>query len=118
MEELNVKPGDTLLCIVHHYSGNKERFVTVTKVTPTGRIRVSGLDTQFDKYGQQMGRGRGRASAFDSWAELSVPTPDDYKRIEKKATIAKAKAALERAAKSKLSYEKVIEILKVLEVDA
>lgn len=118
MEELKVKVGDTLLCIVHHYSGNKERFVTVTKVMPTGRIRVLELDAQFDKYGKQMGRGTSRASAFDAWAELSVPTPEDYKRIEKKTTIAKAKAALERAVKSKLSYEKAIEILKVLEVDA
>lgn len=118
MEELNVKVGDTLLCTTHHYSGNRAWFVTVVKVTPTGRIRVSGLDTQFDKYGKQMGRGRGRASIGEAWNELSVPTPEDYKAIEKASTIAKARAALEKAVKSKLSYEKAIEILKVLEVDA
>ncbi len=118
MEELNVKPGDTLLCIAYHYSGNRERFVTVTKVTPTGRIRVLELDAQFDKYGKQMGRGTSRASIGKAWNELSVPTPEDYKAIEKASTIAKARAALEKAVKSKLSYEKAIEILKVLEVDA
>ena len=117
MEELKVKVGDTLLCTTHHYSGNRVRFVTVTKVTPTGRIRISGLDTQFDKYGRQMGRETGRAAIGNAWEELSIPTPEDYKAIEK-ASIAKAKAALEIAAKSKLSYEKAIEILKVLEVEA
>ena len=112
MEELKVKVGDTLLCTTHHYSGNRVRFVTVTKVTPTGRIRISGLDTQFDKYGRQMGRETGRAAIGNAWEELSIPTPEDYKAIEKASTIAKAKAALEIAAKSKLSYEKAIEILK------
>ncbi len=118
MEELKVKAGDTLLCTTHHYSGNSVRLVTVAKVTSTGRIRVSGLDTQFNKYGRQMGRGRGRASIGEAWDELSVPTPEDYKAIEKASTIAKARAALEKAARSKLSYEKAVKILKVLEVDA
>lgn len=118
MEELNVKPGDTLLCTTHHYSGNRVRLVTVTKVTPTGRIRILESEAQFDKYGKQMGRGTSRATAFDAWQDLSMPTSEDYRSIEEKTTIAKAKAALEKAAASKLSYKKAIELLKVLEVDS
>lgn len=116
-EELKVKPGDELLCTTHHYSGTRKSIVTVTKVTPTGRIRILESGAQFDKYGKQMGRGTSRAAAFDAWAELSVPTQEDYKELQEKKVIAKAILAMERARKN-LSYELAVKILEALEVDA
>ena len=53
-EELKVKPGDELLCTTHHYSGTRKSIVTVTKVTPTGRIRILESGAQFDKYGKHL----------------------------------------------------------------
>lgn len=116
-KELNVKPGDELLYTSHHYSGTQKRIVTVIKVTPTGRIRILESDAQFDKYGEQMGRGTSLATAFDAWAELSVPTQEDYKELQEAKVIATAISAMNRVSKN-LSYELAVKILKTLEVDS
>lgn len=116
-EELKVKPGDELLCTTRHYSGTRKRIVTVTKVTPTGRIRILESDAQFDKYGKQMGIGTSRADMFDASAELSVPTQEDYKELQEAKVIATAISAMKRASKN-LSYELAVKILKTLEVDS
>ncbi len=77
MEELNVKVGDNVL--VSSGRGRGEDFIAeVEKVTPTGRIRLSDRSsTQFDKYGREMGTTR-----YYPY-RLSVPTKEDYKRVEK-----------------------------------
>lgn len=116
-EELKVKPGDELLCTTYHYSGTRKRIVTVTKVTPTGRIRILESETQFNKYGKQMGIGTSRADMFDALAELSVPTQEDYKELQEAKVIATAISVMQRASKN-LSYELAVKILEVLEVDA
>lgn len=50
-KELNVKIGDKVLLV----SENSRRIVTVKKITPTGRIKVTNCTFGFDKYGEKMG---------------------------------------------------------------
>lgn len=54
-EELKVKVGDKVLYNYWTFGGAIERIETVTRVTPTGRIRIEGSSSQFDKYGREMG---------------------------------------------------------------
>ena len=108
-EELNVKAGDKVLYSYWTFDGTVERIETVTRVTPTGRIRVKGSDSYFDKYVQQMGS--------DSWrgcATLKIPTEEDYKRIEENAVITKALSLMEKLNKKTLSYDKAVKIIEIL----
>lgn len=108
-EELNVKVGDKVLYSYWTFSGTVERIETVTRVTPTGRIRVEGSDSQFDKYGRQMGG--------DSWrggATLKIPTEEDFKRIKENAVISKALSLLEKLNNKTLSYDKAVKIVEIL----
>lgn len=50
-KELNVNVGDDVLYRPSSYS-RIEKIATVTKVTPTGRIRIDKFTNQFDKYGR------------------------------------------------------------------
>ncbi len=76
MEELTVKVGDKVL-VSGRYKED-DYIAKVEKVTPTGRIKLSGGNSaQFDKYGIQMG-----ANLYYSH-RLSIPTKEDYKRVEK-----------------------------------
>jgi hypothetical protein len=76
MEELTVKVGDKVL-VSGRYKED-DYIAKVEKVTPTGRIKLSGGNSaQFDKYGRQMG-----ANLYFPY-RLSIPTKEDYKRIEK-----------------------------------
>ena len=108
-EELNVKVGDEVLYRLWNLSGVVERIETVTRVTPTGRIRIDGSSSQFDKYGREMG--------CDSWrggANLSIPTEEDYKRIEENAVISKALSLMEKLNKKTLPYDKAVKIVEIL----
>lgn len=108
-EELNVKVGDKVLYRLWTFSGTIERIETVTRVTPTGRIRIDGSNSQFDKYGREMGA--------DSWrggAHLSIPTEEDYKRIEENAVISKALSLMEKLNKKTLPYDKAVKIVEIL----
>ena len=111
MKELNVKVGDKLL-YSYGYSYNKtERIVEVTKVTPTGRIRVTTSDSQYDKYGKEMGN-------HDIWScrsSLSIPTEEDIQRITKNNTIAKALNIISKLYKDNLGYEKALKIIELFE---
>ena len=83
MEELNVKAGDKLLIS----NTNNEYIATVARVTPTGRIRLAGSFDymQFDKYGRQMGTD----SLYSGKYRLSIPTEEDYKRVERNKLVGK-----------------------------
>lgn len=108
-EELNVKVGDKVLYRLWTFSGTVERIETVARVTPTGRIRIDGSGSQFDKYGREMG--------CDSWrggANLSIPTDEDYKRIEENAVISKALSLMEKLNKKTLPYDKAVKIVDIL----
>lgn len=105
--ELNVKVGDQVLYSYWTFSGTKEQIKTVSKVTPSGRIRVEGSNSQFNKYGREMG--------VDSSGKLSIPTEEDYKRIEEKAAISRALFLMNEMTEKTLSYEKALEIIKILD---
>ncbi len=79
MEELNVKVGDKVLVSKGGMYNDDEFIAEVEKVTPTGMIKLSRSNSpfSFNKYGKQIGS----ASYFPY--RLSIPTKEDYKRIEK-----------------------------------
>lgn len=81
MEILNVKVGDKVLVSKSNGSmyRNDDFIAEVEKVTPTGMIKLSRLNNplSFNKYGKQIG------SAGYFPYRLSIPTKEDYKRIEK-----------------------------------
>ena len=90
MEVLNVKVGDKVL--VSSRRGRGEDFIAeVEKVTstgrirltPTGRIRISNSSIQFDKYGREMGNN------IYYPHKLSIPTKEDYKRVERNKLVGK-----------------------------
>lgn len=113
MKELNVKVGDKLLYSWGYSFNYVERVVEVTKVTPTGRIRVTTSDSQYDKYGNEMGNN-------DRWScksHLSILTEDDIKRITQNSTIKKALHILDKINKDNLDYEKALKIIELFEKD-
>ena len=104
MDELNVKVGDK---VIYERRG-MESIVTVTKVTPTGRIRIDFIDGQFDKYGWKIGG--------DIWfcPRIKRATPEDIKRIEQKNTILEACKLCQTISTKNLSYEKALKIIEIL----
>ena len=108
-EELNVKVGDKVLYRLWTLSDVVERIETVARVTPTGRIRIDGNGSQFDKYGREMG-----CDSLRGGANLSIPTEEDYKRIEENAVISKALSLMEKLNKKTLPYDKAVKIVEIL----
>lgn len=111
MGELNVKVGDKLLYNCGYSYNRVENIVTVTKVTPTGRIRIDYNDEQYDKYGHEMGK-RDRWSCSSS---LSIPTEKDYERIKKNNAINKALHIIGKINKDNLDYDKALKIIEIFE---
>lgn len=106
-ESLNVNVGDKL--ILH---GNSEIIVTVTKITPTGRIRIDKSDSQFDKFGWEMrGSDIWRARRF-----LSLPTENDFKRIRETKAKNRALSLMRETKQSSLTYEQALKIIEILDV--
>ena len=113
MNELNVKVGDKLLYSYGYSYNRTERIVEVTKVTPTGRIRVTTSNSQYDKYGQEMGNN-------DMWScksSLSIPTEEDIKRITQNNAITKALNIVSKLHKNNLEYEKALKIIELFGKD-
>lgn len=111
MNELNVKVGDKLLYSYGYSYNITERIVEVTKVTPTGRIRVTTSDRQYDKYGREMGNN-------DMWScksKLSIPTEEDIERITQNNAIAKALNIVSKLHRDNLEYEKALKIIELFE---
>lgn len=113
MEELNVKEGDLVL-YQHGFVHNRvEKIIKVTKVTPTGRIRIEGHDEQYNKYGNQMGK-------LDSWScgsRISIPTEEDFRRIKENSAISKALSIINSINRENLSYERALKIIDIFGVD-
>lgn len=105
LKELKVKVGDKVLYSYWTFHGILERIETVKRVTPTGRIRICGSSSQFDKYGFEMGAGD---------AVLSIPTDEDYKRIKENTIISKAISLVEKLNKKTLPYDKAVKIVEIL----
>ena len=111
MEELKVNVGDKLI-YSYGYSYNRvEKIVTVTKVTPTGRIRIDYNDEQYDKFGKEMGR----KDRWSSYSSLSVPTDKDFERIKKNNAINKALYIIGKIKRDNLDYDKALRIIKIFE---
>lgn len=108
-EELKVKVGDKVLYNYWTFGGNIERIETVIRVTPTGRIRIEGSSSQFDKYGREMG-----SDSYRSGASLSIPTEEDYKRIKENTVISKAISLIKKLNKKTLPYDKAVKIVDIL----
>lgn len=86
METLNVKVGDKVLVSKGSRYKNDDFIAEVEKVTSTGRIRLSDRSsTQFDKYGREMGTNIPSYYPY----RLSIPTKEDYNRVEKNKLIGK-----------------------------
>lgn len=85
MEILNVKVGDKVLVSKGSRYKNNDFIAEVEKVTPTGRIRLSDSSTQFDKYGREMGTNIPSYYPY----RLSIPTKEDYKRVERNKLVGK-----------------------------
>ena len=61
MAKLNVKAGDKVIAC----NRNGKYIAEVSKVTPTGRIRIAGCSSQFSPEGDELGSGGG-------WYEMSL----------------------------------------------
>lgn len=111
MVELNVKVGDKLLYNCGYSYSRVEKIVTVTKVTPTGRIRIDYNDKQYDKYGIEMGK----REIWSCRSSLLIPTEKDYERIKKNNAINKALYIIGKINKDNLDYDKALKIIKIFE---
>lgn len=116
MNELNVKVGDKVLLRRYYaYCNQDEEIVDVVKVTPTGRIKVSGLNVQFDKYGQKMG-----TEAFCSeFYQISSITKEQIiefmERQRKNSIINKAVKICQKVSEKSLTYEQALKIISVFD---
>ena len=109
MAELKVNVGDKLL-YNYGYSYNRvEKIVTVTKVTPTGRIRIDYNDKQYNKYGYEMGK-KDRWSCYSS---LSIPTKEDFERIKKNNAINEALNIIRKLDSNSLNYDNALKIIAI-----
>ena len=111
MNELNVKVGDKLLYSYGYSYNITERIVEVTKVTPTGRIRVTTSDSQYDKYGHEIGN----HNILNCKSKLSILTEEDIKRIVQNNTITKALNIVSKLHRDNLQYEKALKIIELFE---
>ena len=111
MNELNVKVGDKLLYSYGYSYNITERIVEVTKVTPTGRIRVTTSDSQYDKYGHEIGN----HNILNCKSKLSILTKEDIERITQNNTIAKALNIVSKLHRDNLEYEKALKIIELFE---
>lgn len=107
MNELNVKAGDEVIYYCNGY-GSKQ-ITKVTKVTPTGRIRVACNPTiQFDKHGNEMGK----TDPFHA-CYIKECTTEMKERIVKEQTIRKCIHEFEEK-KSELTFEQAVDILQII----
>lgn len=105
---LNVRAGDVvLLCWGYPY--RKEELRTVVKVTPTGRIRISDSDEQFDKYGRRMG-----SRSYGKGVYIQAATQEDIKRVTENEAIDRAYRIMQRVKKADITYESALQIIKLL----
>lgn len=109
MNELNVKVGDKVLV----RNSAKEYIAIVSKVTPTGRIKTDRTgDTQFDKYGRQMGG--------DIWYKsyIRIPSEEDCKRLKEMAIKRKALNLMNTYNMDNISVEQAEQIIAILDIIA
>jgi hypothetical protein len=107
MNELNVKVGDKVL--VSSYS--TEYIATVVKITPTGRIRTDKTgNTQFDKYGDQMG-----GDSIWHRSHISLLTDNDITRLKGLAVKRKAFNLMQSFSIDTITVEQAEKIIAILD---
>ena len=106
-EELNVKVGDEVLYCSSPFYGY-EVIATVIKITPTGRIRINKTDSQFDKYGNQMGE-----CSFYGRGHIYLLTEEKREHLFQENEISKCKRIFEKM-KNNLTYAQAKDILNIL----
>lgn len=106
-KELNVNVGDEVLYRPASYS-RIEKIATITKVTPTGRIRIDESMNQFDKYGRQMGN-----VGWGGRDYIYILTPEKKEEIFRKNEIKKC-ICIFADLKNTLTYEQAKGILNIL----
>lgn len=115
MSELNVKVGDKVLLTYSAYCEQYQKIVNVINVTPTGRIKVDGINVQFDKYGRRMGK-RDFSSEF---YQISFVTEEQIAEIEKNqkrhSTIGKAVRLCQKVNEKSLTYEQALKLIDIFE---
>lgn len=104
---LNVKVGDEVLYVLSSYS-RIEEIAIVTKITPTGRIRIDKSKNQFDKYGWQMGNTGWRGRDY-----ICILTSDKKEEILRKSKIAECIRIFDDS-KNKLTYDQAKAIVSIL----
>lgn len=114
MNELNVKVGDKVLLKYSYHCRDYEKIEEVVKVTPTGRIKINGVNVQFDKYGSQMGQ-RGFCSEFYQISSITEEEIIEFKeRQRKNSLISKAYNLCHNINKENLTYEQALRIVEIL----
>ena len=109
-EELKVEVGEEVLYCPASYS-RIEKIAVVTRVTPTGRIKIDKSDRTFNQYGRSMGNSGWRGNYF-----IYKLTPEKKKELMEKEVIHKCLARFEEC-KDNLSYEQAKKILRILEAE-
>ncbi len=105
-DKLNVKVGDK---VIYHPSGScaRKSIATISKITPTGRIKISGSMTQYDATGREMGNTRAWSST-----RISEATEELIQEIEQQIVIDNC---LRRISSIKeITYDQAVEILNIL----
>lgn len=111
-ELLDVKVGDDVLWQKYAYGSVMSRIAKVTKVTPTGRIRIDGFSGQFDKFGKQMG-----VSGYSHRSYIRKATKEDFNKIDQNRTIQKALRIMRKFNSENLSYEIAKKIIELAETE-
>lgn len=107
-EELKVEVGEEVLYCPASYS-RIEKIDVVTRVTPTGRIKINKSNATFDRYGCSMGSTGWRGHSY-----IYKLTPEKKKELTEKEVIHKCLARFDEC-KDNLTYEQAKKILGVLE---
>ena len=115
MNELNVKVGDKVLLTYSAYCKQHQKIVNVINVTPTGRIKVDGINAQFDKYGRRMGK----MDFSSEFYQISFVTVEQIAEIlenqKRNSTINKAIRLCQMANEKSFTYEQALKIICIFE---
>lgn len=109
-EELKVEVGEEVLYLPAAYT-KIEKIAVVTRVTPTGRIKIDKSERTFNQYGRSMGDSEWIRNDY-----ICKLTPEKKKELIEKEVIHKCLARFDEC-KDNLTYEQAKKILGILEAE-
>lgn len=113
MEELNVKVGDIVLFKSEYLGSRYEKLAKITRITPTGRIKIDKNDRYYNRFGIKIGK-----DPFE-YCEICQITEDEIEAFKIKAkksnTISKAYKLCTKIDRNDIDYEKAVKIIELLE---